>query len=108
MFDQEFVKQFAGLGSIAAMAKVPGPRTASYCTDNEHAGECTEISTEAIRAHDRADNAHGLRCHGEYRGGMGRLSLVAAAVLVPPTGRESDHDGLHAVVSRPTPWRRPW
>ena len=108
MFDQEFVKQFAGLGSIAVMAEMSGPRTAPRDVGHEQAGEYIGVPGEAIRACVRSGNARGLRCRVEYRGGVGRLSLVAAAVLVPPTGRESDHDGLHAVVSRPTPWRRPW
>ena|ERR1019366_4704915 len=107
MFDQEFVKQFAELGSNAIMAKVPGPRIASYCMDNEHAGECTEISTEAIRAHHRADNAHGLRCHGEYRGGMCRSWVVVVAAW-GTLGREFEDDGFHATVSGRAVRRWPW
>ena len=108
MFDREFVKQFAGLGSNAAMADMPVPRTAPRYIDYEQAGEYIGVPVEAIRACVGAGNACGLRLQVEYCAGVGRLSLVAAAVLMPPTGRESDHDGLHAVVSRPTPWRRPW
>jgi hypothetical protein len=107
MFDQEFVKQFAELGSNAIMAKVPGPRIASHYMDNEHAGKCNEISTEAIRDHAPTNDVNGLRCHVEYRGGVGRVSLVVAAVRVP-TGREFDHDRFHAVVSMTTRRRRPW
>jgi hypothetical protein len=102
------VKQFAGLGSDAVMAEVPGPRIASHYMDNEHAGKCNEVSAEAIRARVRAGNACGLRCHVEHRGWLGRVSLVVAAVRVPPTGREFNHDGFHAVVSMTTQRRRPW
>src|ERR1035438_7235779 len=108
MFDQEFVKQFSELGSNAIVAKVPGPRIASHYIDNEHAGKCSEISTDAIRAHARTNDVNGLLCHVEYRGGVGRMSLVVAAVRVPPTGREFDHDGFHAAVSMTTRRRRPW
>ena len=107
MFDQEFVKQFAGLGSDAVMAEVPGPRIASHYMDNEHAGKCNEISTEAIRDHAPTNDVNGLRCHVEYRGGVGRVSLVVAAVRVP-TGRECDQDRSPAVVSMTTRRRRPW
>ena len=105
MFDQELVKQFAELGSNAIMAKVPGPQTASHHMDSEHAGKCNEISTEAIRAHDRADNAHGLRCHCEYRGGMGR-SWAEVVAAWGTLGRELEDDGFHATASALR--RRPW
>jgi|ERR1017187_1653904 hypothetical protein len=109
MFDQEFVKQFAGLGSNAAMAKMPVPRTAPRYMDYEQAGEyIRRVPVEAIRACVRARSACGLRLQVEYRGGVGRVSLVVAAVRVPPTGREFDHDGVHAVVSMTTRRRRPW
>jgi hypothetical protein len=108
MFDQEFVKQFAGLGSNAVMAEMPVPRTAPRYMDYEQAGEHIGVPVEAMRACVRAGNACGLRLQVEYRGGVGRVSLVVAAVRVPPTGREFDHDGFHAVVSMTTRRRRPW
>ena len=107
MFDQEFVKQFAELGSNAIMAKVPGPQTASHHMDNEHAGKCNEISTEAIRAHAPTNDVNGLRCHVEYHGGVGRMSLVMAATWVP-TGREFDHDGFHKAAGRNAVRGWPW
>ena len=108
MFDREFVKQFAGLGSNAAMAKMPVPRTAPRYMDYEQAGEyIRRTPVEAIRACVRAGNACGLRRHVEHRGWLGRVSLVVAAVRVP-TGREFDHDRFHAVVSMTTRRRRPW
>lgn len=108
MFDQEFVKQFAGLGSNVVMAEMPGPRTAPRYMDYEQAGEYIGVPAEAVRGCARAGNAFGSRCHVEYRGGVGRVSLVVLAVRVPPTGREFDHDGFQAVVSRTTLRRRPW
>jgi hypothetical protein len=108
MFDQEFVKQFAGPGSNAAMAEMPVQRTAPRYMDFEQAGEDIGVPAEATRACVRAGNACGLRCHVEYRGGVGRVSLVVAAVRVPPQGRELDHDGFHATVSGSALRRRPW
>ena len=107
MFDQEFVKQFAELGSNAIMAKVPGPRIASHYMDNEHAGKCNEISTKAIRDHAPTNDVNGLRCHVEYRGRVGRMSLVVAATWVS-AGREFDHDGFQTAASRNAVRRRPW
>ncbi len=106
MFDQEFVKQFAGPGSDAVTAEVPGPRIASHYMDNEHAGKCNEISPETIRAHARTNGVHGLRCRVEYRGGVGRMSLMVAATW-GPQGRELDDD-LQAAISRNAVRRRPW
>ena len=53
MFDQEFVKQIAGLGSTAVMAELPGPRIAPRYMDYEQAGEYIGVSAEAIRAYVR-------------------------------------------------------
>ena len=108
MFDQEFVKQFAGLGSNAVMAEMPVPRTAPRYMDYEQAGEHIGVPVEAIRACVRAGNACGLRLQFEYRGGVDRVSLVVAAVRVPPTGREFDHDGFQTAASRNAVRRRPW
>ena len=107
MFDQEIVKQSAELGSKAIMAKVPGPRIASHYMGNEHAGKCNEISTKAIRDHARTKDVNGLRCHVEYRGGVGRMSLVVAATWVS-TCREFDHDGFQTAASRNAVRRWPW
>ena len=106
MFDQEIVKQSAELGSNAIVAKVPGPRIAPHLLDNEHAGKCDEISPEAIRAHTRTNDVHGLRCHVEYRGGVGRVSLVVAATW-GPQGRELDDD-FQAAASTNAVRRWPW
>jgi hypothetical protein len=107
MFDQEIVKQSAELGSNAIVAKVPGPRIAPHFLDNEHAGTCDEISAEAIRAHTRTNDVHGLRCHVAYRDGVGRMSLVVAATWVP-TCREFDHDDFQAAASTNAVRRWPW
>src|SRR5664280_2024799 len=108
MFDQEFVKQTAGLGSTAVMAELPGPRIAPRFMDSEQAGEYIGVPAEAIRARVRAGNACGLLCHVEHRGWLGRVSLVVAAVRVPPTGREFDHDGFQTAASRNAVRRWPW
>ena len=108
MFDQEFVKQIAGLGSTAVMAELPGPRIAPRFMDSEQAGEYIGVPAEAIGACVRAGNACGLRLQVEYRGGVDRVSLVVAAVRVPPTGREFDHDGFQTAASRNAVRRRPW
>jgi hypothetical protein len=107
MFDREFVKQFAGLGSNAAMADMPVPRTAPRYIDYEQAGEYIGVPVEAIRACVRAGNACGLRLQVEYCAGVGRLSLVVAATWVPQ-GRELEDDGFQAAVSRNAVRRRPW
>ena len=108
MFDQEFVKQFAGPGSNAVMAEMPVQRTAPRYVDYEQAGEYIGVPAEAIRACVRAGNACGLLCHVDYRGGMGPLSLVLAAVRVAPTCREFDHDGFQTAASRNVVRRWPW
>jgi hypothetical protein len=108
MFDQEFVKQFAGLGSTAVMAELPGLRIAPRFMDYEQAGEYIGVPAQAIRAHARTNDVHGLRCHVEYRGGVGRMSLVVAAVRAVPTCREFDHDGFQTAASRNAVRRWPW
>lgn len=106
MFDQEYVKPFAELGSNAMMAEVPGSGIASRYMDDEHAGKRNEIFLEAICAHARTNDAHGLRCHLEYRDGVGRMSLVVAATW-GPQGRELKDD-FQAAVSRNAVRRWPW
>jgi hypothetical protein len=107
MFDQEFVKQFAGPGSNAVMATIPGLRIAPRLIGHEQAGEYTGVSVEAMSAHVRASDAHGRRCHIAYRDTAGPLRLVVAATWVPQ-GRELEDDGFQAAVSRRAVRRRPW
>jgi hypothetical protein len=107
MFDREFVKQSAELGSDAVMAEVPGPKTASRYIDNEHAGQFNEISPEAMRAHARTNDVNGLRYLVEYRGGVGRMSLVVATTW-GPQDHEFDRDGSQTAASRNAVRRRPW
>ena len=65
MFDQEFVKQFAGLGSTAVMAELPGLRIAPRFMDYEQAGEYIGVSGEAIRAYAKGGYFPVIRKNGK-------------------------------------------